>query len=227
MGWTLADRIFIVPAAHFRVDALRFQLEMYELFHRTTIGRLGHSLGTPIALVGWFTATLAVHPWLGLSFAVATGFGMVANVLRLDRLIAALTALATLGLALLASAIVHASGDGACVTGIAITLVGCALQTFSHLAEDVPPPQSGSDQFVPARAWLGRLTLREAARSVALTLGVFFWLEAWASLRILPLQILHVAMRLGHRPELRRALDARVAAIVAGADPRWRDADAR
>ena len=63
-----------------------------------------------------------------------------------------------------------------------------------------------------------------ARARVKLALVSDYWLELWASLRILPLQILHVAMHFGWRPELRHRLDARLAVILAGDDPRWRHA---
>src|SRR5262245_57890980 len=49
---SLAERIFIVPMAHTRVTDAAFQMEMYELFHRTGGGRLGHLVGTPAILLG-------------------------------------------------------------------------------------------------------------------------------------------------------------------------------
>lgn len=221
---TLAQRLFIVPEAHFRVDALRFQLEMYELFHRTTIGRLGHAAGTPLALVGWFALAFGVHTALGIALVLAVGGGMVGNISRFDRLVALLTALETGLLAALALGVVHGAPSLACWVGAGLVLAGTAMQTLSHLAEDIPPPQSGQPGFVRAGDWFRALTLREAVRSTVMTMVVFFWLEAWAGLRILPLQLLHLAMRLGHRPELRRSLDARLEEIVSGADPRWREA---
>jgi uncharacterized membrane protein YGL010W len=223
---SLSERLFIVPDAHYRVDALDFQLEMYELFHRTPVGRLGHALGTPTVLLGTITATLAMHPALGIAFAAAVGIGMTANTFRLDRPVAIAAAVATVGLALAAYGVTLAAGAHGIGIGIGIALGGCAVQTLSHLAEEVPPPQSLEGGFVPMGRWLRIAGVRALARSVVQTLGVFFWLELWASLRILPLQLLHLAMRSGYRPELRRVLDARVKAIVAGEIPDWRDAGA-
>ncbi len=101
------------------------------------------------------------------------------------------------------------------------------MQTLSHLFEDVPPPHSGTPDFVPILPWMRRLDIRALLRSLVLTFGVFFWLELWASLRILPFQVLHLLMRAGYRPELRRSIDERIAEIVAAPSTDWRRPRAR
>src|SRR5205823_3295088 len=104
----------------------------------------------------------------------------------------------------------------------ALLIGGCVIQTFSHMFEEVPPPQSGSAEFVPFGRWIRAVGAREIVRSTVLTFGVFIWLELWATPRIWPLQLLHLLMRAGHRPELKRKLAARVAAILAAPLSDWR-----
>ena len=93
---------------------------------------------------------------------------------------------------------------------------------LSHVFEDVPPPLSGAPGFVPPRAWLRGIRLRDVVRASLQAVFVFFWLEMWATFRILPIQVLHLLMRAGHRPGLRIALDARVAAILDAPAGDWR-----
>jgi hypothetical protein len=222
MKYTLAERILIVPLAHVRIMDVRFQTEMYELFHRTTGARLGHLCGTPIVLFGLFMLA-AQAPWVA---AIALASGLFALVVLwafvVDRLVGALAAAGSLALAAGAFATVRLVNNDGFVIGVAATLGGCAVQTFSHLFEDVPPPQSGTERFVPIGAWIRTIGAVEMLRSTALTFLVFYWLELWAAPRVWPLQILHLAMRAGYRPDLRGRLDDRVATILASPEGTWR-----
>lgn len=204
----------IVPASHTAIHQPDFQNEMYQLFHRSTGGRAGHMVGTAVGLVGIFSLIDGLVPWLGL-LLVAPMSWLGA---RLDRLAGALTFAVGLALLGLAHALAARSGGAA----LWLVLGGCAIQSFSHLFEEVPPPLSGEHRFVPLGEWVRKASLGALARATLLTFGVFYWLELWATLRILPLQVMHALMALGHRPELRRALDARMAAILANPTIDWR-----
>jgi uncharacterized membrane protein YGL010W len=218
---TLAEHLLIVPAAHTHIGHLAFQVEMYELFHRTPGGRLGHGLGTPAILFGVLMLLSRAPGPAAPLLAAGLVLGIAAWGAAIDRLVGAVTMVLGAALAAGAAASAKALGAGA---GVAVALMvgGCAVQTFSHLFEDVPPPISGTEGFLPVNTWLARLDLVAGVRSAALTLGIFYWLELWASLRVLPLVVLHLAMRAGHRPELRRALDERIAQIVAHPTADWR-----
>ena len=217
---SLRESIFIVPQAHVAITRVDFQVEMYELFHRTAGARLGHMLGTLAILLGTLglleRASGSYAPGLALFASMALWGAAV------DRAVGALAAL--LGAGLVAFVHVAAPSLGRDLTTCALALVagGCAVQTFSHLFEDVPPPQSGTTEFVPMARWLRAVTAREVVRSTLLTLLVFYWLELWATFRIWPLQLLHVLMRLGYRPDERRRLDARVREIIAHPTSDWR-----
>jgi hypothetical protein len=224
---TLAERILIVPSAHTHLHAISFQLEMYELFHRTWGGRIGHMLGTPTVLFGVLLllsrAPGAAGPLLaGALVVLMAGWGAA-----IDRLVGLLTGVAVTALAVGAAALGAALGSGGPRVAVLLIFGACAVQTFSHLFEDVPPPHSGTTEFVPIRSWLQRIGLRDVVSSTVLALGVFYWLELWASLRILPIQVLHLLMHAGHRPALRYALDRRVAEILAAPAGDWRRPRAR
>lgn len=220
---SLAEQILIVPLAHTRVTDIAFQAEMYELFHRTAPGRIGHMIGTPTVLFGALTALTFAPSAAAPVLATALVVGVSLWGLAVDRLAGVLTVVATGALAGGAFALARAvRPEIAFAVALACVFGGCAVQTFSHMFEDVPPPTSGTEGFVPMTAWLRRIRALDALRATLLTLGVFYWLEMWAAFRILPLQILHLLMKAGYRPELRRALDARVAAILASPASDWK-----
>lgn len=220
---TLAEHLLIVPAAHTHLGHLSFQVEMYELFHRTRGGRIGHGLGTPAILFGVLMLLSRAPGPAAPLLTAGLVLGIAAWGAAIDRLAGAVTVV--LGAALSAGAAASAralgEGDGVAVA-LALVLGGCAVQTFSHVFEDVPPPLSGTKGFLPVLAWLARLDVATAIRAGALTVGIFYWLELWAALRILPLQVHHLMMRAGLRPERRRALDARIAQILAEPAADWR-----
>lgn len=220
---SLARTLLIVPAAHYRVLDEHFQAEMYELFHRRAGCRIGHMLCTPVVVLGLLLALGSVaSPGWSWPLPLALGALVVAWGARVDRLAGAamvpLVALALLAARGLAGVCAEPASLGA-----ALAVGGAALQTFSHGFEDIPPPLSGRAGWVPMRAWLGVAPPARVAGSVALMLVVFVWLELWASPRVWPLQVLHVLLRGGRRPDLRARLAARVDEIVANPEREWRE----
>ncbi len=219
---SLAETILIVPAAHTRITDVAFQLEMYELFHRSLGSRLGHMLGTPAILLGAMTLMQRAPQSIGLVLAFALVALMALWGGFIDRAVGVATAALGGGLVLASAAMANALGPQATTVALGLVLGGTGVQTFSHMFEPVPPPQSGSGEFVPVGRWVRAVTVRELARSFVLTFGVFYWLELWATPRIWPVQILHLMMRAGYRPELRRRLEDRAAQIVAEPLSDWR-----
>lgn len=216
----VGERVLIVPRAHTAIFATRFQIEMYVLFHRSAVAAIGHAVGTPTILLGAF---VALHALTGAMWA---GLAVLAIVALLGSRVDALAGMITgaLGLALLGFAawLGGATGSGATLVGLSLVGVGGAIQTLSHAFEDVPPPHSGSDVFVPMRDWRRTIDARELMRSTALTLGVFFWLELWATPRIWAIQVLQGLMALGYKPELRAELQGRASEILADPTSDWR-----
>ena len=220
---SVAEALFIVPAAHTRVTDVSFQTEIYELFHRTSGARAGHMIGTPSVLFGALLFASGAPGAAGPGLVVGLIVVVAAFGVAVDRVVGLVTALAA---ALLAGAALLLAGalgaETARSVALACVLGGCAVQTFSHLFEDVPPPISGTPEFVTPGAWRRSVRALDLVRFTLLTFLVFYWLELWACFRILPLQILHLLMWAGYRPELRRALDARMAAILAAPASDWR-----
>lgn len=219
--YSVAEQLLIVPRSHTDVFASRYQVEMYELFHRTLGGRLGHMVGTPTILLGLMMmmdrASGGVWPALVLAGAIGL-YGM-----RVERVAGLVTALLAAGLAALSTLVVAQTGDQTYWVALGLVVGACAAQTLSHGFEDVPPPLSGTVGFMPVMEWAVTRRIRDFARSGFLFFGVFFWLELWATFRIWPLQVLHVLMALGYRPELREQLTQRCEEIVAApAGSEWR-----
>jgi hypothetical protein len=76
---------------------------------------------------------------------------------------------------------------------------------------------------VPVGAWLRTTRPAYLAYAALLALTVHPMLELWGTPRVWPLQVQHLLMRAGYRPDLKRRIDERVAAIVANPGSDWRD----
>jgi len=140
----LSDTLLIVPLAHTRVVHVSFQTLMYELFHRTTGGRVGHLIGTPVVLFGALVLTSCVPGEAAEGLAIGLSLAITAWGFAVDRLAGLATAIVLALLATGAFALARALGAEAASAGVACMAGGCAVQTLSHTFEDVPPPMSGS-----------------------------------------------------------------------------------
>lgn len=222
-GARLARALLIVPAAHYRVHDADFQAEMYALFHTRAGCRLGHMACTPAVMLGLFLVLGRVAPpgWTW-PLPAALGLVVVAWGLRVDRLAGAVM-VPLVALTLAAARALEAVAAHPLALGAALAVGGAALQMLSHGFEDIPPPLSGRAGWVPARAWLAAASAARVVGLGVLSLAVFTWLELWASPRVWPLQVLHVLMRAGHRPDLRARLAARVGEILAHPEREWRE----
>ena len=207
----------IVPAAHTRVFDQQFQLEVYEVFHTRPAARWGHLLCTPLINVGllalasqleWQLDAVAACVALGCYVAVHGALGIA---------MAPLLALAVLAARLL----VEALGAQAFGGTIALVVAATAIQTWTHAAEPVPPPWSGSYRWTSLREFLHWSSLLERV-GLAMMLVVFFpILELWAAPRVWPIQIMHLLMRSGLFPERAARIRARVDAIFDDARNGW------
>src|SRR5580700_90549 len=98
-GSPLAERIFIVPAAHTRLADIAFQIEMYELFHRTPGARLGHMVGTPAILLGVLVLLARAPGGAAPALLLVAVLGLTAWGFAIDRLAGVVTAVVAGGLA--------------------------------------------------------------------------------------------------------------------------------
>src|SRR5262245_39990119 len=91
---SLAERLFIVPAAHVRLADVAFQTEIYELFHRTTGARAGHMIGTPAVLFGAMLLASRAPGAAGPALAIGLAVALTAWGVAVDRLAGLATAIA-------------------------------------------------------------------------------------------------------------------------------------
>jgi len=214
----------IVPAVHHRVLDDRFQREMYELFHRKAVCRIGHAVCTPIIMLGLFLLGVSVGR-APLDAGLALGLLLAAWYLASERVVGGIMIGLILVLEIAAHLLAGAlrNGPSAHTTALGIVAAGALLQTWSHVVEDVPPPVSGADGWVPVGTWFRESGPAHLAYAALLSLFAPL-LELWGTPRVWPLQVLHLMMRAGYRPELKKQIDARVAEIVANPTSGWQSA---
>jgi hypothetical protein len=206
---SLRTRLLIVPASHVHIFDRAFQIEMYALFHRRWICRLGHAVCTPIVIASLFALATKLHPMAGVAAALV----LFATYVHFDRRVAAILAL-PVALALLAGRWFSSHS----YSTIAAVMVGAAaVQAISHGVEDLPPPLSRG--FRPVREFLRQASLAQIASLVLLS-SFYFFLELWASPRVWPIQVHSLMLRLSGG-ESRRALSERVREHVALAGEHW------
>lgn len=233
----LTHALFIVPQAHVRFDR-RFQTEMYELFHVRPLARWGHLICTPIIVVALLAALAALGPIFphgsvttsGLVFAdgallvdgaLLGALAIIAWSFYVDRIAAIVMIPLAIAAALGARELAAALGDHALIGSLAIAYAGGLLQAISHASEPIPPPWTGSHAFVPLGTFLRTAPPSRMLGLALLSPTVFTLLEVWASPRVWVLEVLHLMMRAGYRPELRTQLDARIDEMLADARTGW------
>ena len=208
--------LLIVPHAHVRFDPL-FQTEMYELFHRRALARLGHLVCTPLINIALLAALALALPHGAFIGAAAIALWS----LYVDRAAGAVMIPIAFAAALVGSAIAPQLGSHGLVLALGAAWAGALLQALSHATEPIPPPWTGSHAFMPLGTWLRAAPASRIALLFLLSPTVFPLLEAWAAPRVWVLQVLHALMRLGYRAELRTQLDGRVVAMLDDARAGW------
>lgn len=221
----LTHALFIVPQAHVRFDR-RFQTEMYELFHVRALARWGHLICTPIIVVALLAALVALGPLTAagpftIDGALLGALAIVAWSFYVDRTAALVMIPLAIAAMLGARELAAALGDHALLCSLALAWAGGLLQAISHASEPIPPPWTGSHAFVPLGTWLRTAPPSRMLGLALLSPSVFTLLEVWASPRVWVLEILHLMMRAGYRPNLRANLDSRVNEMLADARTGW------
>lgn len=225
----LTHALFIVPQAHVRFDR-RFQTEMYELFHVRPLARWGHLICTPIIVIALLAALAALGPLtaagpLAIDGALIGALAIVAWSFYVDRVAALVMIPLALAAALGARELASALGAHAVPYALALAWAGGLLQAISHASEPIPPPWTGSHAFVPLGTFLRTAPPSRMLGLALLSPTVFTLLEVWASPRVWVLEVLHLMMRAGYRPELRTQLDARIDEMLADARTGWAQPD--
>ena len=218
----------IVPGAHTRVFDSGFQLELYEVFHTTTITRVGHLLCTLIANISLLALATAVPfipsiqlGWLTLDGAVLAAAITLAAYLAVHgkwTLVLAPVLAVSVALAHMLGA---ALGPRLVPGAFAIAYAAAFVQTLSHAFEPVPPPWSGSYRWITLKEFLARTPRFKVVALSAVSILVFPVLELWASPRIWPVQVAQLGMKAGLQPVQARRMHNRVQTILSDARKGW------
>lgn len=206
---SLRTRLLIVPASHVRIFDRGFQIEMYALFHRRWICRIGHAVCTPVVIAAILALATKLHPMAGVAAALA----MFASYVHFDRRVAAILAI-PVALALFAGRWLSSQSFS---TIVAVAVGAAAIQAISHSVEDLPPPWSRG--FRPVLEVLRQASFTQIV-SLMLLSSFYFFLELWASPRVWPIQVHSLLLRLEGGAS-RRELSEKVREHVALAGEHW------
>ncbi len=211
MKGRLIDYLMVAPDAQIRIFDFRYQIMLFELFHRTRLTRTVHLVGTP--LIVWALFLLAASLPLG---GPALLLLLLAWYLKLDVLVGLAAAPLLAAMWLLAERVNAVAPDRADWWGLGIVVGGATLESLSHAVEPLPPPWSGGDGFLPGQAILAAVPLRVRLWGVLAGVTIFAALELMSSPRILSVHLARGLARLGHRRERYAAAAATARQILAG-----------
>ncbi len=197
-GSRVRDWIFIVADAPTRVFDVRYQLELYEVFHTRPFSRSTHAIGITAGVLGYLLAATAwPRPFVGSGATLLTMILAIWYV-GLHRRVGlwTLPGLGVLwGLALVGAAWLPEVGAAPLWAGLGLMVGGGTLCWIGHWVEPVPPPLSGSEGFVPIEAFVrGRPWYVSLYAFLAFPIWVFH--EVMAAPKLFPyLTILWLAPR--------------------------------
>ena len=206
------DLVLVDRHVYWRVLSLDYQVEQFEVFHRSRVTRWTHYVGTQV-IVGAFLLACAGRSVGPVPAMLLLAVGLVAWYLALDVVTGAVAGVQVgvlSGLALLLS------GAGAGLReAVWALVVAAAAQNVSHAVEPVPPVLTGRG-FEPFAVFWARATTRERVRVIAL--NVFYLpLELVSAPRLFPVHVLQALYRAGWRRDQAEDVRARASAILAAA----------
>ena len=173
--------LLVVPDAHVRQLDLHFQTAWYDVFHRSRPNQISHILCMgPIVWLMLVFACLLPLPGItppGLDLGLVLAFALVAAYVAMDRGLGLLMAPVMAALWASAHLFVGARGAGAFPIALVVLAVAGALQTWTHAFEDVPPPVSGTEGWVPLTEWRRKTPLSRMMLTFALTASVYILVE--------------------------------------------------
>jgi uncharacterized membrane protein YGL010W len=222
----LIDYIMITPDAQTRIFDLRYQVELYEIFHGTRLSRTLHALCTPV--ITWSLFVLATliplrGPALMAALPAATlngAFGLMGVLLlwylRLDALVTLIAAPILVAMWITSSLFSAALGGAAGWYGLGLLVVGSTIQDFSHAVEPLPPPLSGSGHFGKGKSILAEMPLKMRIYTLIGGLSIFAFLELISSPRIFAVQILNSLRRFGYKKDFYEKVTATAREVLRG-----------
>jgi len=216
---SLAGMLLVTPIAHVANGSFGFQSYLYDVFHRSTVARIGHALCMPLIVAAAFGLVFSFATPVAVACALALAGWHARSAARagLPGLGAAMVAVVA---ALAAGGAVWASIDTPwwAHPGLHVLVLGLA-QTLTHAGEaHVPPRVSGDTRWVPTRAFFAAHPVRHGLRSAVMVVAGMAN-EIWASWRLLHLVVLDGLFALGYRRDIRAAREAVVRDACADDNP--------
>jgi hypothetical protein len=219
----------ITPIAHLAWFSLSFQTYLYEIFHRTTIARIGHFLLMPLLICTGLAAAapLAIAgPVNGsamLALLLAVGYAVYAARERLY-LWGAVMVLSVGGLLLAANALAALPFFTPALGLVGLLALPLAI-SLSHVKEPLLPPRAiKSNRWTSISEYLAsaqpdKLALLARLGRLGL-LSVYGALdELWATPRLYPIGVLRVMFAFGYAPARRLSIATFVERALASGNP--------
>ena len=223
----LIDYLMITPDAQTRIFDLQYQVELYEIFHRTRLSRTLHTLCTPI--ITWSMFILAARiplrgPALMAQFSMGTEINaafvlmgvLLLWYLKLDALVALTAAPILVTMWITSNLFSAALGGTAGWYGLSLMFICSTIQDVSHAVEPLPPPLSGNDHFGEGKAVLARMPLKMRIYTLVGGITIFAVLELISSPRIFVVQILSILKRFGYKKDFYEKATATAHEVLRG-----------
>ncbi len=202
---TFTELALIEPAVYWRVFALDYQAEQFEVFHRTLLTRWTHYLGTQAILACFFLLA-----W-GHGFAPLVLGGLLSLWYLRMNVFVGLVATLQLGVLALVASLASARGLGAWHALLGLGVLAAA-QNVSHSVEPVPPIITGRG-FETFPCYWAQASTPHRARLLALN-ALYLPLALVSAPRLFAVHVLRAMQRLGWRRTWALELAARADVIL-------------
>ena len=206
------DLVLVDRDVYWRVLSLDYQVEQFEVFHRSRLTRWTHYAGTQV-IVGAFLLAGTGRSVGPVPVMLLLAAALTAWYLSMDVVTGAVAGVQVAALSGVAGLL---SGAGLGLREAVWALVAAAAaQNLSHSVEPVPPVLTGRG-FEPFPLFWARATTWERVRVVAL--NVFYLpLELVSAPRLFPVHVVQALYRAGWRRAWADDVRARAGAILAAA----------
>lgn len=225
---SVAQHLLTIPEAQIRIFDIEWQSAFYEVFHQTKTSRILHTLCmAPIvfslfALASYINiSSSSLIPSLDVLTAVNGAFVLMLILavwyLIMDLTIGLVSVPILISFWVLANIFSYGFGFAGVYVATGILIVASLIQTISHQPELVPPPHSGSKEFVPYKKWISDSSVAQRIKVIVL-FPVFTMVELISSPRLLPVQVLRLMHRFGYKPELKTLTEERAKRVLKTGD---------
>ena len=209
---TFVELTLIEPGVYWRIFTLDYQAEQFEVFHRSTLTRWTHYVGTQLIVWALLLLTVGHHPGSVPAPLVAATL-LCAWYLRLNLVVGLV---ASLQVGLLTGLAWLASGHGVSPAHAGGVLVAvAALQNVSHSVEPVPPVLTGRG-FESFPVYWSKASAAHRARLLLLN-AVYLPLELVSAPRLFAVHVLRALHWWGWRAAWAADVRARANIILRGA----------